>query len=96
MKLPDVMEWTAGEMSVRQVNALAESFRHWQGNNMFWLSAPLLAELDEDTTVRAWKWWEDSINLFEGFQDGSVVLLEFMQEVNLPFYLHVERKLIHP
>ncbi|KAK3711302.1 hypothetical protein LTR37_009682 [Vermiconidia calcicola] len=79
-KVPDCYELQAGEMSVREVNALAESFRHWQGRNQFWLCAPLLAEIDDETLVRAWKWWEDAINIFEGFQVGSTVLLEFMQE----------------
>ena len=80
-KVPDCFEVEAGELTVQQVNALAESFRHWQGNNQFWLCAPLLSEIDDETLVRAWKWWEDSINMHEGFQMGSTVLLEFMQEV---------------
>ena len=53
------------------------------GNNMFWLSAPLIAEVDDETLIRAWKWYEDSINRYEGLGVGSTVLLEFMQEVNL-------------
>ena len=81
LKATDCMELSAGMMTYRQVNALAETFRDWQGKNVFWLCAPLIAEIDEETLVRAWKWWEDSIDVYEGFQDGSTVLLEFMQEV---------------
>lgn len=80
-KVPDCTELQAGEMSVLQVNALAESYRDWQGNNQFWLCAPLLSEVDDETVVRAWKWWEDSINLHQDFEVGSTVILEFMQEV---------------
>lgn len=79
--LPDLYEHAAGEMSVAGVNALAESFRSWQGNNQFWLSAPLLADVDEETLIRAWKWWEDCVNIHPPFDAGSIVLLEFMQEV---------------
>lgn len=79
--LPDFVEFAAGEMGVAQVNALADSFREWQGNNQFWLSAPLLADVDEETVVRAWKWWEQSVELHPPFEQGSIVLLEFMQEV---------------
>ena len=78
--MADRTEFATGEMSMVAVNALAESFRHWQGNNQFWLSAPLLSDLDEETLIRAWKWWEDSINIYPKFDTGSIVLLEFMQE----------------
>ena len=44
-------------------------------------------EIDDETVVRAWKWWEDSINLHEDFQTGSIVLLEFMQEVRSPSHI---------
>lgn len=81
-KIPEGQPFAVQETTLRKMNALAESFREWQGNNMFWLSAPLLAEIDDDTLVRAWKWWEDSIDRFEGFQEGSTVLLEYMQEVS--------------
>ena len=80
-KIPDGQPVSVQETTLLQMNALAETFREWQGNNMFWLSAPLLAEIDDETLIRAWKWWEDSINRYEGFQEGSTVLLEYMQEV---------------
>lgn len=86
-KVPDCTEVQAGEMSVLQVNALAESYREWQGNNQFWLCAPLLSEVDDESVIRAWKWWEDAINMHEDFQTGSTVILEFMQEVSV--YLQV-------
>jgi FAD/FMN-containing dehydrogenase len=41
----------------------------------------VLAEIDDETVVRAWKWWEDSVNLYQDFEVGSTVILEFMQEV---------------
>lgn len=77
----DAQVVSAGETTLQAMNKLAETFRSWQGNNMFWLSAPLLSEIDDDTLVRAWKWWEDSVNDFQGFEHGSTVLLEFMQAV---------------
>lgn len=80
-KVPECQEIQAGMMSVLQMNALAESYRDWQGNNQFWLSAPLLSAIDDETLVRAWKWWEENVNLHNDFQEGSTVLLEFMQEV---------------
>jgi hypothetical protein len=80
-ELPDLIVHAAGEMSVAGVNGLAASFRHWQGNNQFWLCAPLLADVDELTLVRAWKWWEECVDLHPPFDQGSIVLLEFMQEV---------------
>ena len=80
-RIPGVVEVSTTETTLRNMNALAESFRDWQGNNMFWGSAPLLGEIDDETLVRAWKFWEDTVNLYEGFQEGSTVLLEFMQEV---------------
>ena len=80
-KVPVCTEVQAGEMSVLQLNALAEHYRDWQGNNHFWLCAPLLAEIDHETVVRAWKWSEVSVNLHHDFEVGSTVILEFMQEV---------------
>ena len=80
LKVPDCTVVQAGEMTVQQVNALAESFRDWQGQNRFWLCAPLIAEVDDEMLERAWKWYEDCVNLHEDFQTGSIVLLEFMQE----------------
>ena len=80
-RVADCVEMDGGLKTVQQVNAMAESFRHWQGQNIFWLCAPLLADIDDETLVRAFKWWEDCINMHEDFQTGSLVLLEFMQEV---------------
>lgn len=77
-------ELHCGEMTLRQVNAVGETFRAYQGNNMFWLSAPLLKEIDDRTLVRAWKWYEEAVDTYAGFDDGSTVLLEFMQEVSPP------------
>lgn len=79
--IPEVQEVQAGMMSVRHVNAVAETFRDWQGRNMFWLCAPLLADVDEHTLERAWGWWEKAYETFPGFEEGSTVLFEFMQEV---------------
>ena len=81
MKVPGCQEFGAKEMTLQQVNALAEGFRDWQGRNYFFCSAPLLADVDDETIVRAWKWWEDCVDLHKGFEDGSTVLFEFMQDV---------------
>ena len=89
-------EFGCGEMTLRQVNAIAETFRAYQGNNKSWLSAPLLKVIDEETLVRAWKWNQDAIEACPGFDDGSTVLLEFMQEVSisLPLPIHLTTRVI--
>lgn len=79
--IPDVQQVQAGTMTVRQVNAMAETFRDWQGKNEFWLCAPLLDHVDEQTLERAWEWWEKAYHAYPGFEEGSTVILEFMQEV---------------
>ncbi|CZT17458.1 uncharacterized protein RCC_03292 [Ramularia collo-cygni] len=79
--LPGAKELVSGEMSYRQVNALADSFKSYQGKNMFWACAPLLeGRLEEGILERAWTWYEECYGLEKGFGSGSTVLLEFMQE----------------
>lgn len=81
--LPGANEFVSGEMNYREVNALADSFKSYDGTNHFWLSAPLLeGKLDEGVLVRAWKWYEECCERELGFGEGSTVLLEFMQEVS--------------
>ncbi|KAK5126161.1 hypothetical protein LTR08_005024 [Meristemomyces frigidus] len=79
-ELDGAVEVGMGEMSLRRIHALAETFRDFQGSNMFWLCAPLVAELDEGMLVRAWGWYEESVEACAGLGVGSTVLLEFMQE----------------
>ncbi|KAK0836771.1 hypothetical protein LTS02_018076 [Friedmanniomyces endolithicus] len=75
-------EISTSECTMRQMHAVAETFRNYQGSNMFWLSAPLIdGNLDDELLVRTWKWYEDSIEAHPGFGAESTVLLEFMQEV---------------
>ncbi|KAK0887585.1 hypothetical protein LTR02_017085 [Friedmanniomyces endolithicus] len=74
-------EISTSECTMRQMHAVAETFRNYQGSNMFWLSAPLIdGNLDDELLVRTWKWYEDSIEAHPGFGAESTVLLEFMQE----------------
>lgn len=74
---------TVGVRSLREMHAMANSFLEWRDTSLFhWSSAPLIAEIDEQTLLRAWEWWEESFRLCEGFQEGSTVILEFMQEVS--------------
>ena len=81
-ELPGAQELNTSTCTLREMHAVAETFRNYQGNNMFWLCAPLLeGEIDDALLVRAWKWYEDSIEAHPGFGAGSTVLLEFMQEV---------------
>ena len=80
-RIPGAVEFGCKEMNLQQVNAVAETFRTWQGKNMFWLSAPMIEEIDDETLVRAWKWYEESLDACPGFDHGSTVLLEFMQAV---------------
>jgi hypothetical protein len=75
-------EVSASTVTLRQMHAFAETFRDYQGDNQFWLFAPLLeGQLDEKDLIRAWKWYEDTIDLYPGFGAGSTILLEFMQKV---------------
>lgn len=80
-QLPGAVELGTGEHTLREIHAIAETFRNYQGRNMFWLSAPVIEHVDDETLVKAWKWYEDSLTLHPGFGAGSTVLLEFMQEV---------------
>ena len=71
--IPDGTVVTQEITTLQKMNALADSFRTWQGNNDFWLSAPLIADIDDETLVRAWKWFEDCYDLNSGFDEGSLV-----------------------
>lgn len=83
-ELPGAQEISTSTCTLRELHAVAETFRNYQGSNMFWLSAPLIeGHLDEEMLVRAWKWYEDSVEAHPGFGAGSTILLEFMQEVSL-------------
>ena len=77
--LPGAVEVVAFEQTLQQINSMADSFKNYQGVNKFWASAAMISDIDEETLVRAWKWYEDSYNLHPGFGVGSTVLLEFMQ-----------------
>lgn len=79
--LPDAQEYATGETTLRQIHKSAETFRDWQGSNLFWLCAPLVTEIDDNFLERAWKWYEESISRYLGLGVGSTVLLEFMQGV---------------
>ncbi|KAK5715958.1 hypothetical protein LTR15_009783 [Elasticomyces elasticus] len=80
-ELPGAQEVSTSTCTLREMHAVAETFRDYQGSNMFWLCAPLIeGDLDEDMLVRAWKWYEDCIEAHPGFGAGSTVLLEFMQK----------------
>lgn len=101
--LAGAQEVQCGEMTLRQIHAMAETFRDYEGTNYFWLCAPLIAEIDDELLIRAWKWYEDSLAEYDGLGQASNVLLEFMQEVSslqqrtmsLPDYcsLHLGRHL---
>jgi hypothetical protein len=85
LDIPGAADFGSGEMSLRQIHGIANTFRDYQGTAHFWLSAPLIETLDEETVVRAWKWYEDAVGECEGLGENSTVLLEFMQEV-LPYH----------
>ncbi|KAK3626642.1 hypothetical protein LTR56_019708 [Elasticomyces elasticus] len=79
--LEGAQEVSTSTCTLREMHAVAETFRDYQGSNMFWLCAPLIeGDLDEGMLVRAWKWYEDCIEAHPGFGAGSTVLLEFMQK----------------
>lgn len=84
LDIPGAQNFGTQELTIRQVNALAETFRDYQGSSHFWLSAPLIENVEDDTLVRAWKWYETCVDECEGFGSNSTVLLEFMQEASHP------------
>lgn len=79
-KIAGAQEAVAMETTLTGVNALNDTFKSYQGTNQFWSAAPLVSDIDDETLVRMWKWYEESYNLHPGFGVGSTVLLEFMQE----------------
>ena len=81
-RIPDGVVAIQEITTLNKMNALAESFRSWQGSNQFWLSAPLIPDIDDETLERAWNWWADCYDAYPGLEEGSITLLEFMQEVN--------------
>ncbi|EMD00474.1 hypothetical protein BAUCODRAFT_20568 [Baudoinia panamericana UAMH 10762] len=78
-ELPGAQEISCATCTLQQMHAVAETFRDWQGNNLFWLCAPLVSDLDEEFMLRAWKWYEDSVKEYAGLGSGSIVLIEYMQ-----------------
>ncbi|KAF2222272.1 cysteine desulfurase [Elsinoe ampelina] len=80
LDLPGAHNFGTSELTLQQVNALAETFRDYQGTCHFWLSAPLIEKIDDETLIRAWKWYERCVDACPGFGSNSTVLLEFMQE----------------
>ncbi|KAG8629915.1 hypothetical protein KVT40_001534 [Elsinoe batatas] len=68
------------ESNRQQMNASTETFRDYQGSSHFWLSAPLLDKVDDETLIRTWKWYERSVEACEGFGSNWTLLLEFMQK----------------
>ncbi|KAF4556461.1 FAD-binding domain-containing protein 55 [Elsinoe fawcettii] len=80
LDIPGAQNFGTQELNLQQVNAIAETFRDYQGTSHFWLSAPLIEKVDDETLIRAWKWYERSVDACAGFGSNSTVLLEFMQE----------------
>ncbi|KXT00908.1 hypothetical protein AC578_5710 [Pseudocercospora eumusae] len=79
-KITGAQEVVAFAKSLREINALSNSYKSEQNTHESWGSAAMISGIDDFTLVRAWKWYEDSVNLHPGFSIGSTVLLEFMQE----------------
>lgn len=83
LRLPGAVTHGVQERTLAETNKMFDGSLVWQGKHSFWLSAPLIENVDDETLIRAWKWYEDSINLNESFQEGSKVLFEFMQGVSI-------------
>lgn len=79
-KISGAKEGVAMETTLQGVNALNDTFKSYQGTNKFWSAAPLVSDIDDETLVRMWSWYEESYDMHPGFGVGSTVLLEFMQE----------------
>lgn len=79
-RLPGAVELGGGEMTLSQVNALPAAYAAWHGTSRYRCSAPLISDIDDEFIVRLWKWYEDTITLHQGFENGSSMIFEMMQE----------------
>lgn len=84
-EMEGLKEVACGMCPVSGMTKMADSYRCYQGVNNFWGSAPLVNDVDERLIERAWNWYEKSLEVAEGLDQGSTVLFEFMQEVCGPF-----------
>jgi hypothetical protein len=76
------IEVLGGMVPLSGMTKLADSYRSYQGVNKFWGSAPLLEEkVDAELIMRAWTWYEKSIEACPVLDEGSTILFEFGQEV---------------
>jgi hypothetical protein len=76
------IEVSGGMVPLSGMTKLADSYRSYQGVNKFWGSAPLLEEkVDAELIMRAWTWYEKSIEAYPELDEGSTILFEFGQEV---------------
>lgn len=81
LDIPGVAAQT-GVMTLRQVHDLVQGAGDIHGKGTCFLSGPLISDLDEELLVRAWKWHEDTVKADPALAEGTLVLLEFMQEVS--------------
>ncbi|KAM3425440.1 hypothetical protein BST61_g7386 [Cercospora zeina] len=79
-KLSGAVEVAAGEMGLQQVNNLSAGYGAWQGTSRYRCAAPLISKVDDDFIVRLWQWFEDTYKVHPGFEVGSAIIFELMQE----------------
>lgn len=74
---PDVRE-----MVLPEVHELQRSTETTHGTAETWLEAALISDIDEETVVRAYRWYENIANNEPDLALGTFALLEIMQEVS--------------
>lgn len=70
------------EMALPEVHELQRSTEKSHGTAETWLQAALIDEIDDETVVRAFKWYENIANEEPELALGTFALLEVMQEVS--------------
>jgi FAD/FMN-containing dehydrogenase len=74
---PDVRE-----MALPEVHELQRSTESTHGTAETWLEAALISDIDDQTVVRAYHWYENIANNEPDLALGTFALLEVMQEVS--------------
>jgi FAD/FMN-containing dehydrogenase len=82
-EMEGLAEVACGMVPLSGMTKLAESYKSYQGVNIFYGSAPLMEEaVDAGLIRRAWDWYAKSVEECPVLDQGSTVLFEFCQAVS--------------
>jgi FAD/FMN-containing dehydrogenase len=82
-EMEGLVEAACGMVPLSGMTKLAESYKSYQGVNIFYGSAPLMEEaVDAGLIRRAWDWYTKSVEECPVLDQGSTVLFEFCQAVS--------------